>query len=72
VVPILALLTALVHPAGWLILSLWPLQVARLTPQLGLETAFFLVLGKVPESHGVLTYWFNRLRHRKAGLIEYK
>jgi hypothetical protein len=32
----------------------------------------FMVLAKLPEALGVLQYWGNRLRRRKAGLIEYK
>jgi GT2 family glycosyltransferase len=34
--------------------------------------ARYCVLGKVPEMLGVLTYWINRLRRRRTGLIEYK
>ena len=32
----------------------------------------FMVLAKLPGAMGVLQYWGNRLRRRKAGLIEYK
>ena len=31
-----------------------------------------MVLGKLPEAHGVLQFWGNRLRRRRARLIEYK
>jgi len=34
--------------------------------------AAFCMLGKVPESIGVATYWLNRLRGRYSGLMEYK
>jgi len=34
--------------------------------------AGFCMLGKVPETLGVLTYWSNRLRGRYSGLMEYK
>jgi len=34
--------------------------------------AAFCMLGKVPETIGVLTYWGNRLRGRYSGLMEYK
>jgi GT2 family glycosyltransferase len=34
--------------------------------------AGFCMLGKLPESIGVLTYWSNRLRGRYSGLMEYK
>jgi hypothetical protein len=38
----------------------------------GMEAAVFSVLGRFPEGLGALGYWVNRLRNRKAGLIEYK
>ena len=34
--------------------------------------AAFCMLGKLPESIGVATYWSNRLRGRYSGLMEYK
>jgi GT2 family glycosyltransferase len=34
--------------------------------------AAFCMLGKVPESIGVATYWLNRCRGRFSGLMEYK
>jgi len=34
--------------------------------------AAFCMLGKVPESLGVATYWINRWRGRYSGLMEYK
>jgi GT2 family glycosyltransferase len=34
--------------------------------------AAFCMLGKVPESIGVATYWINRWRGRYSGLMEYK
>jgi GT2 family glycosyltransferase len=34
--------------------------------------AAFCMLGKVPETIGILTYWSNRLRGRYSGLMEYK
>jgi GT2 family glycosyltransferase len=34
--------------------------------------AGFCMLGKLPETIGVLTYWSNRLRGRYSGLMEYK
>jgi len=77
-VPLAAVVAGLFHPAGWLILLAWPLQVARLAwrwragGRAGAEAAVFIVLGKLPEALGVLTYWSNRLRGRRRGLIEYK
>ncbi len=77
-VPLAAVVAGLLHPAGWLILLAWPLQAARLAwrwrdgGKAGVEAAVFTVLGKLPEGLGVLTYWWNRLRGRRRGLIEYK
>lgn len=34
--------------------------------------AGFCMLGKLPESIGIFTYWSNRLRGRYSGLMEYK
>ena len=34
--------------------------------------AAFCVIGKFPQALGVLRYWWNRVRGRRAGLIEYK
>jgi glycosyltransferase involved in cell wall biosynthesis len=71
--PLAALLAGLVHPAGFLILLLWPVQVARLAIRWGDPVAaLFSVLGKLPEALGVLGYWLGRLRGRRRGLIEYK
>ncbi len=77
-VPLAALVAGLVHPAGFLLILLWPLQMARLAwrwraeRHAGLEAAVFTVLGKLPEAIGVLGYWTDRLRRRRRGLIEYK
>lgn len=71
-VPLVALLAGLWHPAAWLILGLWPVQVVRLAPRMGLEAAFFTVLGKLPEAQGVIGYHLGRLTGKRRGLIEYK
>lgn len=71
-VPLAAALAGLVHPAGWLVLLAWPLQVARLIPRLGAEAALFTVLGKLPEAQGALGFHLARLAGRRRGLIEYK
>jgi GT2 family glycosyltransferase len=72
VLPVLAVLLGLLHPAGLALLLAWPLQVLRLTPRLGFAAAYFSVLGKLPEAQGVLGYWWGRLRRNRAALIEYK
>ena len=72
-VPLLAVLAALWHPAGLLVLLVWPVQVLRLAWRDGDGAgAFFNVLGKVPEAQGVLGYWLGRASGRRRGLIEYK
>ncbi len=72
-VPLAALAAGLLHPAGWLILLAWPLQVARLAWRWrDPAAALFNVLGKLAEAQGVLGYWWGRVRGRKRGLIEYK
>lgn len=72
VLPVVTVLGALVSPWALLLLLLYPLQMLRLSRRFGWERGVFLVLAKVPEALGVLQFWGNRLRRRKAGLIEYK
>lgn len=71
-VPMVALVAGLIHPAGLLLLLAWPLQMARLAPRMGWQTAFFTVLGKLPEAQGALGFYLGRLIGRRRGLIEYK
>ena len=77
-VPLAALASGLVHPAGLGILALWPLQALRLgwrwrhEGHTGWQAGLFSVLGKVAEAQGVLGYRLDRLRGRHRGLIEYK
>lgn len=66
------LLGLLVSPWAGLIFALYPVQVLRLRRRFGLERAFFLTLGKLPEASGVVQFWRNRLLHRRSALIEYK
>ncbi len=71
-VPVVALILGAVHPAGFLLLAVWPLQVMRLALQMGFVGAAFSVLGKLPEAQGVLGYWWGRIRRKRSALIEYK
>ena len=72
-IPLAALLGTVITIWSLLLLLLWPAQVARLSRgEHGLTRAFFLVLGKLPEAQGALSYWWHRLRGQRQGLIEYK
>jgi hypothetical protein len=79
VLPLASLSLALLLGPAWLaLLLLYPLQVLRLAIRDGIanrhrrERALFLVLARFPEVQGVGSFWLNRLRRRRAGLIEYK
>ncbi len=70
-VPALALLGALVTPWALALLLAWPAQVLRLWARGDNWTeAFFLVLGKLPEAQGVLSY--HLARRKGPEIIEYK
>lgn len=79
-VPVLAVALGLWHPAGFVVLALWPLQWLRLTlrqlphdpPARAARLAGFLLLGKLPEALGALGYYGGRITGRRRGLIEYK
>ncbi len=72
VLPAVVVLGALVTPWAFAILIVYPVQILRLALRYGWERGVFLTLGKVPEAMGVLQYGWNRLRRRRARLIEYK
>lgn len=70
-VPLVALLGAFVTPWALGVLLLWPAQVLRLRLRgLSWAEAFFLVLGKLPEVQGLLTYVLSR--NKAPQIIEYK
>lgn len=75
--PVLTLLAAMLTPWAWLLLLVYPLQVARMArrdrghPQ-PWQRAFYTMLGKFPEARGVLEFHLRRLIGRRSGLIEYK
>ena len=73
-IPLAILLAALlITPWALLLVLIYPLQVLRLARRLPLKTAFFLTLGKFPETHGALGYWAGRLAGiKRRKLIEYK
>lgn len=75
--PVAAFAGALVSPWTLLLLLAYPAQILRLARRAGgdrfaAEQALFLVLGKIPESLGVLEFHGRRLFGRPSGLIEYK
>jgi GT2 family glycosyltransferase len=59
-------------PWALLALLVWPAQLVRLAPRLGLTRTVFLMLGKTPEALGVVEYWWRRMTGTRRGLIEYK
>ncbi|MDZ4310145.1 MAG: glycosyltransferase [Cypionkella sp.] len=70
--PLGVVLAGLLHPLGWLLALVYPAQVLRLARRGGFAWGFFTVVGKFAEARGVISYWGNRLRGRRRGLIEYK
>lgn len=72
VLPLVALVGMVITPWAALILAAYPLQTLRLARRYGWERGVFMLLAKFPEAQGVLQYHLNRLRKRRAGLIEYK
>ena len=70
--PLIAVGLGLFHPLGWVLLLAYPMQVLRLARRTGFVLAAFSVIGKFAEARGALGYYWQRLRGRRAGLIEYK
>ncbi len=70
--PIVVVVTGLIHPMGWALALVYPAQVVRLSRRMGWRAAVFAVLGKFAETQGALEYWLARLRGKGRGLIEYK
>ncbi|MFT4150953.1 MAG: glycosyltransferase family A protein [Paracoccaceae bacterium] len=70
--PALTVVAGLVHPAGWLVLLVYPAQFVRLSLRDGWRAALFGMVGKFAEARGAFGYFANRLRGRRGGLIEYK
>jgi GT2 family glycosyltransferase len=82
----LAVLTALLVDGRWWIpaalgLLAWPLNIARLalrehrrglSPKLACASGFLLMVGKVPQFLGVISYCLDRVSRRAPKPIEYK
>lgn len=66
----------IVSNVAWSLPVLWPawpllfFRVYKRRPDLAY--AAFIVLGKMPHSHGQLKFWFDRVRGQGGTLIEYK
>ena len=72
-IPFVALAGAFATPWALVLLLAYPAQILRLAVRgMPIEQAVFLTLGKLPEAQGVLDYWWNRLRGKRRGLVEYK
>jgi GT2 family glycosyltransferase len=70
--PLVILCAGAVHPAGFVLALIYPLQVLRLARREGLAWAFWMTVAKFAEAQGAIGYWFDRWRGRRRGLIEYK
>jgi len=72
--PAATLVAFLVKPwLGLIFLLIWPAQIARLyLKNRDLPMTLTLVLGKVAEGQGALTYYWRRIRGSRKRLIEYK
>ena len=77
VIPMVVVIAALLHPIGAMMALIYPLQVVRLAQRaqfsrLGWLVGLFTVVGRFAEARGASGYYFDRLKGRKRGLIEYK
>ncbi len=70
--PLMIGLTALLTPWALVGILLYPAQLLRLSLRFGLQPAGFSLLGKFAECAGVGEYWWNRLRGKTRGILEYK
>lgn len=70
----LAALALSVACTAWaaVLLLAYPAQIIRLSRQMGLQRAWFSVIGKFAEAQGALEYHWLRMRGRSRGLLEYK
>ena len=72
-VPLVALLGAVLTPVFLALLLAWPAQVLRRRRRgESWADAFFLTLGKLPETLGILKFRLSRLKGTGPRIIEYK
>ncbi|MBT8423020.1 MAG: glycosyltransferase [Gammaproteobacteria bacterium] len=80
VLPFMIVVAGSLHPGGWLLALLYPMQLLRLRQQIQKtdpeapagKFAALLLLGKWPEFYGQLTFLSRWLRGAEQTLIEYK
>jgi len=73
VIPLGLILCGLANPVCLLGFLIYPLQVMRIWRRSrSLKYAFFIVLGKFPESIGIIGFWSDLAFGKKRGLIEHK
>ncbi|MEZ5750576.1 MAG: glycosyltransferase [Paracoccaceae bacterium] len=70
--PVAILLLSALHPAFVLLALIYPLQILRLSPRMGLKPAFFNVIGKFAEAKGAIRFYLRQWRGGPKTLIEYK
>ena len=70
--PVLAIVSAMLHPAGWALLLAYPMQLLRLARREGMVPACYMLIGKFAEAQGAVGYWYGRWRGKQRRLIEYK
>ncbi|MEP4037602.1 glycosyltransferase [Pseudophaeobacter sp.] len=70
----LAVFLSAVGITPWMLLGvmIYPLQLLRLTSRMGLQPAWFSLLGKFAECTGVVEFAWNRLRGKNRSILEYK
>jgi len=77
-IPYFILIAAYVHPLWLGLLLIYPLQVARIAfydnplSKTAWLRSTFLMLGRLPEGQGLLTFYANKLIGKRGALIEYK
>ena len=77
VLPVLALLAGLIHPLGFALALIYPVQIIRLAARGGFTAeawnwATLSLLTRFAEARGILSYWLDQRRGRFRGLIEYR
>lgn len=78
IVPVVIGIAALMYPTAILAVLIYPIQISRIAAgqkAMGSHRwtyAFYVVVAKIPELQGVLSFWWHKLRGKTARPIEYK